>query len=229
MDRDMKILCTNGLKSVMLEVVPAFERSNAARLTIAWGATVEIAKNIAGGAHADCAILTAEAIDELIAQGKAVAGSRVDLARSGIGLAVRQGASKPNIGSPEALKSALLAAGSVAHSRTGQSGIYFPSVLERLGIAQQMKAKLVVPQTGTPIGELVATGEAEIGVQQISELLPVPGIEIVGPLPAPLQKITTFSAGVLAVANDLRAAKALLEFIATASRPLLEAKGLEPP
>jgi molybdate transport system substrate-binding protein len=225
----MKVICTNGLKSVMLEVVPAFERSNAARLTIAWGATMEIAKDIAGGAHGDLAILTAEAIDELIARGRAVAGSRVDLARSGIGLAVRQGAGKPDIGSPEALRSALLAARSVAHSKTGQSGIYFPSVLERLGIAKEMQAKLVVPQTGTPIGELVAAGEAEIGVQQISELLPVPGIEILGPLPAPLQKITTFSAGVLATANDPRAAKALVEFIAAASRPLLAAKGLEPP
>ena len=129
--------------------------------------------------------------------------------------------------SPDALKSALLAARSVAHSKTGQSGIYFPSVLERLGIAKEMQAKLVVPQTGTPIGELVAAGEAEIGVQQISELLPVPGIEILGPLPAPLQKITTFSAGVLATANDPRAAKALVGFIAAASRPLLAAKGLE--
>ena len=102
-------------------------------------------------------------------------------------------------------------------------------MLERLGIAEQMKGKLVVPQTGTPIGEIVAAGEADIGVQQISELLPVAGIEIVGPLPAPLQKITTFSVGVPAAAEDPRAAQALVEFLATASRPLLAAKGLEPP
>jgi molybdate transport system substrate-binding protein len=225
----MKILCSNGLKSVMLDLVPAFERKSATRLTVTWGSTMGLAKDIEDGAGGDLAILTAEAIDDLIERGKAVAGSRVDLARSGIGLAVRQGAGRPDIGSPEALRSALLAAKSVAHSKAGMSGIYFPTVLERLGISEQMKPKIVVPVTGTPIGEIVAKGEAEFGIQQISELLPVAGIEIVGPLPAPLQKITTFSAGVLATANDPRATKALVEFIATASRPLLEAKGLEAP
>jgi molybdate transport system substrate-binding protein len=225
----MKVLCTNGLKSVMLDVLPALERKSAIRIVTTWGSTMGLAKDIEGGAGGDLAILTGEAIDDFIAGGKAVAGSRVDLARSGIGLAVRRGASKPNIGSPEALRNALLAAKSVAHSKTGLSGIYFPSVLERLGIGEQMKPKMVVPATGVPIGELVANGEAEIGVQQISELLPVAGIEIVGPLPAPLQKITTFSAGVLATANDPRAAAALVALIATASRPLLNAKGLEPP
>jgi molybdate transport system substrate-binding protein len=225
----MKVLCTNGLKSVLLELAPAFERKSGMRLTITWGSTIGLAKDIEGGAGADLAVLTAEAIDALIERGRVVAGSRVDLARSGIGLAVRQGASKPDIGSPEALRSALLAARSVAHSKTGQSGIYFPKVLERLGIAEQMKGKLVVPETGAPIGEIVAAGEADIGVQQISELLPVAGIEIVGPLPAPLQKITTFSVGVPAAADDPRAAQALVEFLATASRPLLAAKGLEPP
>src|SRR5712691_13382068 len=141
----MKILCTNGLKSVMLDLVPAFERKSAMRLTMTWGSTRGLASDIEGGAGGDLAILTAEAIDDLIDRGKAVAGSGVDLARSGIVIAVRQGASKPDIGSPEALRSALLAAKSVAHSSTGQSGLYFPSVLERLGIGEQMKPKLVVP------------------------------------------------------------------------------------
>jgi molybdate transport system substrate-binding protein len=225
----MKILCTNGLKSVMLDLMPALERRSAMRLTMVWGATVGLAKDIADGAGGDLAVLTAEAVDDLIGRGKVVAGSRVDLARSGIGLAVRQGASKPDIGSPQTLRAALLAAKSVAHSRTGQSGIYFPSVLERLGIGEEMKPKLVVPDTGIPIGEIVAKGEAEIGIQQISELLPVAGIEILGPLPAPLQKITTFSAGVLATTGDPEAANALVGFIAAASRALLAAKGLEAP
>jgi len=225
----MKILCTNGLKSVMLDLAPALERESAAPVAMVWGATVGLTRDIAGGADADLAILTAEAVDDLVARGKAVAGSRVDLARSGIGVAVRKGARKPEIGSPEALRSALLAASSVAHSRSGQSGIYFPSVLERLGIAAEMKPKLVVPETGIPIGELVAGGEAELGVQQISELLPVAGVEIVGPLPPPLQKITIFSVGVPTAASDPRSAQALARYIATASRPLLAAKGLEPP
>ncbi len=121
-DSDMKVLCTNGLKSVLLELAPAFERKSGMRLAITWGSTIGLAKDIEGGAGADLAVLTAEAIDALIERGRVVAGSRVDLARSGIGLAVRQGASKPDIGSPEALRSALLAARSVAHSKTGQSG-----------------------------------------------------------------------------------------------------------
>jgi molybdate transport system substrate-binding protein len=228
-ERAMKILCTNGLKSVMLDLKPALERKSATGLVLVWGATVGLAKEITDGSEGDLAVLTAEAIDELIARGKAIRGSRTDLARSGIGVAVRAGAKRPDIGSPQSLRAALLAAKSVAHSKTGQSGIYFPSVLERLGIAEQMRPKLVVPEGGIPIGEIVASGEAEVGIQQISELLPVSGIEIVGPLPAPLQKVTTFSAGVLATASDPRAASDVLEFIAAASRPLLAAKGLEPP
>ncbi len=225
----MKILCTNGLKSVMLALEPTLAGKSATRVALVWGSTVGLAKEIVDGSDGDLAVLTAEAIDELIARGKAVVGSRIDLARSGIGVAVRAGTTKPDIGSPESLRDALLAAKSVAHSKSGQSGIYFPTVLARLGIAEQMKPKLVVPEGSVPIGEVVARGEAEIGIQQISELRPVAGIELVGPLPRPLQKITTFSAGVLASANDARAARETLELIATASRPLLTAKGLEPP
>ena len=225
----MKVLCTNGVKSVMLDVIPAFERSSGKKLSIAWGPTVTIARDILDGADGDVAVLTVDAIDDLVTQDRVLAGSRVDLARSGIGLAVRRGARKPDISSPDLLRHALLAAKSIALSRSGQSGIYFPTVLERLGISEQARSKLIVPETGTPIGEIVARGEAEIGVQQISELLPVPGIEIVGPLPAPLQKITIFSAGVLRTAKQPSSAKALVEFIAQAARPLLQAKGLDPP
>ena len=224
----MKVLCTNGVKSVMLDLVPAFERTSGTKLVITWGSANGLLKELETGADGDLAILTAEAIDGLIAQGKVVAGSRVDLASSGIGVAVRKGAKKPDISSPDALKSALLAAKSVAHSKTGMSGIYFPTVLARLGIADEMKSRIVMPEPGTPVGELIAKGDAEIGVQQISELLPVAGIEIVGPLPEALQKITTFSAGVLVAAKEPDAARALVKFVARASRPLLKDKGLEP-
>jgi len=225
----MEILCTNGLKSVMTELVPALEGQSASRIALTWGSTVALAKEIAAGARGDIAILTDEAINDLVAQGKAVAGSRVDVARSGIGIAVRKGSRKPDISSPDALRHALLAARSVAHSRTGQSGLYFPTVLARLGISEQMQSKLVVPEGGVPIGDIVARGDAEIGIQQISELMPVDGIEIAGPLPEPLQKITIFSAGVLATAQDPQRARKLADLIGTASRPLLAAKGLEAP
>jgi molybdate transport system substrate-binding protein len=224
----MEILCTNGVKSVMLDLIPAFERAGNTKVATTWGSTNALLKDLESGAGGDVAILTAEAIDALIKQGKAVAGSRVDLARSGIGVAVRKGAKRPDIASPEALKRALLAAKSVAHSKTGLSGIYFPTVLSRLGIADQMTSKIVIPDPGTPVGEVVAKGDAEIGIQQISELLPVPGIEIVGPLPEPLQKITIFSGGVLTAANEPDGAAALLKFVAAESPRLLEQKGLEP-
>jgi molybdate transport system substrate-binding protein len=224
----LKILCSNGVKSVMLALAPTWERKNAAPLAITWGSTLGLMKEIKNGAAADLAILTDEAIDELIGSGKAVAGSRVDLARSGIGVAVRKGAAKPDIGTPKALKRTFLAARSIAHSKTGMSGIYFPTVLERLGIGEAVRGKIVIPESGM-VGDLVAKGEAELGIQQISELLPVEGVEIVGPLPAPLQKITVFSAGVLAAASDRQAGKELVNFIAAASRPLLAAAGLAAP
>ena len=224
----MKVICTNGVKSIMLDLVPAFERTSGTKIVITWGSTNGLLKELEGGAVGDLAILTAEAIDDLIEHGKAVAGSRVDLARSAIGVAVRKGAKRPDIGSPEALKRALIAAKSVAHSKTGLSGIYFPTVLSRLGIADAMKGKIVIPDPGTPVGEVVAKGDAEIGIQQISELLPVAGIEIVGPLPDALQKITIFSAGVLTAAKEPSVAAALLKFVAAETPRLLKHKGLEP-
>ena len=224
----MNVLCTNGLKTVMLELVPAFERTSGTKLKVTWGSANGLVKELDGGAAADLVILTAEAIEDLIKRGTVVAGSRVDLASSGIGVAVRKGASKPDIASPDALKRSLLAAKSVAHSKTGMSGIYFPTVLARLGIAEEMKSRIVMPDPGTPVGEVVAKGDAEIGIQQISELLPVAGVEVVGPLPAELQKITTFSAGLLAAAKEPDVAKALVKFVAARSPPLLAVKGLEP-
>jgi len=223
----MDILCTNGVKSVMLELLPEFERARSTKIAVTWGSTNALLKDIKAGLGGDVAVLTAEAVDELIDQGKAVAGSRVDLARSRIGVAVRKGAKQPDIASPEALKRALIAASSVAHSKTGLSGLYFPTVLARLGIADAIQSKIVIPDPGTAVGEVVAKGDAEIGIQQISELLPVAGIEIIGPLPEPLQKITTFSGGVLRAAKEPSLAEALLKFVAAESPRLLKQKGLE--
>ncbi|MFL6799969.1 MAG: molybdate ABC transporter substrate-binding protein [Xanthobacteraceae bacterium] len=225
----MEVLCTNGLKTVLIELLPAFERARQDKVTVTWGSANGLLKELEGGAGADIAILTAEAIDALIKQGKAAPGSRLDIASSGIALAMRKGATKPDISSSEALKRALLAAKTVAHSKTGTSGIYFPTVLAKLGISEQMQSKIVNPEPGTPVGVLIARGEAEIGVQQMSELLPVAGIEIIGVLPSSLQKVTTFSAAILRAAKKTDAARALLEFIATESPRLLAANGLEPP
>jgi molybdate transport system substrate-binding protein len=225
----MKLLCSNGVKAVMLELLPAFERESGRTAEITWASTNMLMEMIGKGASGDLAILTDEAIEGLIAHDKIAPGSRVDLARSTIGIAVRAGASKPDIGSADALKRVLVAAKTVCYSKTGISGVYFPSVLERLGIAGEIKSKIVIPEPGVPVGALVADGRAEIGVQQISELLPVPGIDVVGPLPDALQKVTTFSAGLFTGAAEAHAARALVEALtAPSARPVYIAKGMEP-
>jgi len=225
----MKGLFSNGVKAVVLDLLPQFERANGVTPVITWASTNMLMDEIGKGATGDLAILTDEAIDGLIQQGKMVAGSRVDLVRSAIGIAVRQGAPKPDIGSAAALKQTLLSARAISYSKTGISGVYFPTVLERLGIAEQVAAKVLIPPSGVPVGEVVAKGDAEIGVQQISELSPVPGIEIVGPLPAQLQKVTVFSAGMFVGATDPQAAKALVALLTSAAaRPVYQGRGMEP-
>jgi molybdate transport system substrate-binding protein len=214
---------------VLLDLLPEFERANGTTPAITWASTNMLMDEIRKGATGDLAILTDEAIDGLIGEGKMMAGSRVDLARSAIGIAVRDGAPKPDIGSAAALKQALLSARTISYSKTGISGVYFPTVLERLGIAEQVASKVLIPPSGVPVGEVVAKGDAEIGVQQISELLPVPGIEIVGPLPAELQKVTVFSAGLFTDASEPQAAKAMVAMLTSpAARPVYQRKGMEP-
>ena len=225
----MKGLFSNGVKAVVLDLLPEFERANGVTPAITWASTNVLMEEIRKGATGDLAILTDEAIDGLIRQGKMVAGSRVDLVRSAIGVAVRQGGPKPDIASAAALKQALRSARTISYSKTGISGVYFPTVLERLGIAEQVASKVLIPPSGVPVGEVVAKGDAEIGVQQISELLPVPGIEIVGPLPPELQKVTVFSAGLFAGASEPQVAKALLALLTSAvARPVYQRKGMEP-
>jgi molybdate transport system substrate-binding protein len=224
----MKLLCSNGVKAVMLELLPGFERASGRKAEITWASTNMLMDEIGRGASGDLTILTDEAIDDLIRQGKVKAGSRVDLARSAIGIAVRKGAAKPDINTADALKGALLAAKGVSYSKTGISGVYFPTVLERLGITAEVRSKAVIPEPGVLVGALVADGRADIGVQQISELLPVPGIEVVGPLPAELQKVTTFSAGLFTGAKEHGAAEALVKVLTSpAARAIYIAKGME--
>jgi molybdate transport system substrate-binding protein len=225
----VKGLFSNGVKAVVLDLLPEFERANGVTPAITWASTNMLMDEIRKGATGDLAILTDEAIDGLIRQGKMVAGSRVDLVRSAIGVAVRDGGPKPDIASAAALKQSLLSARTISYSKTGISGVYFPTVLERLGIAEQVASKVLIPPSGVPVGEVVAKGDAEIGVQQISELLPVPGIEIVGPLPPELQKVTVFSAGMFVGVTDPQAAKALVALLTSAAaRPVYQRKGMEP-
>jgi molybdate transport system substrate-binding protein len=183
---------------------------------------------IAKGETGDLAITGSGAIDELVKQGKIVAGSRRALARCKVGVAVRAGQPRPDIGTVESLKRALLAAKSVAYTQEGASGMHFSGVIERMGIAEQVKAK-AVRQPGGLIGELVAAGKAELAIQQIPELLAVPGIELVGPLPAEIQLVTISSAGIFAGAEEKEAAQSFIRFLlAPAAAQVMKARGLEP-
>jgi len=222
---EIKVLCTIGVKPALPDVVAEFERATGHKVSIVWGNAATLKSRYLEGEQADVAVLTAAAIDDLIKAGKVT--GRVDLARSGMGLAVKAGAPKPDISSPEALKRTLLAAKSVGYSTQGASGIYFATVIERLGIAAEVKAKH--KDTPGAVGELVAAGEAEIGVQQIPELAAVPGVEVIGPLPGDLQVITVFSAALDAKAKDNEAAKAFVKFIlAPAAAAAYKARGLDP-
>ncbi len=225
---EIRVLSTNGVRSVMVEMASEFERATGHKVSIEYDTANLLLGRIKAGESADLAILTRPTIDDLIKHGKVGTGGGKDLARSGVGVAVRAGLSKPDIGSADKLKRALLDAKSIAYTKTGASGIHFAKVVERLGIADQVNAKAKVPAGGS-VGELVARGEVEMAVQQIPELLAVPGIQYVGPLPPELQNFTVFSAGVLTGARQAEAAKALVDFLTTPTAArVFKAKGMEP-
>jgi molybdate transport system substrate-binding protein len=221
----IKVMASAAFREAYLELAPEFERASGHKVTTLWVPSVQMMSRLKGGEAVDIVILSAASLDELVAAG--IVANRIDLARSGIGIAVRAGAPKPDISSGEAVKRAVLAAKSVVYS-TGPSGIYLAGLFEHMGIAAQVKTKLKQVQ-GEPAGGVVARGEAEIGFQQMSELLPVPGIDIVGPLPPDIQQITAFSAGLHVAAREADAAKALVRFLtAPAAAPVIRRKGMEP-
>jgi molybdate transport system substrate-binding protein len=222
------VLAANATKEAYLELVPQFEQTTGHKVTTTWSGTVDIKKRLAAGETYDVLIMAGPEIDEFIKQGKIVAGSRVDLAKSGVGVAVRAGAPKPDISSADGLKAALLSAKSIGYSQ-GPSGTYLVGLFQRMGIADAIRDKVKVSKVGQPVGNLIASGEAEIGFQQVSELLPVKGIEFLGPLPASIQQITTFSGGLFAAAKQPEAAKALVTFLASpAATPVKKKHGLDP-
>ena len=206
---EFKVLSSNAIKQAYLELVPQFERTTEHKVATTWAGTAGIMSRMERGEVTDLVIMSSTGIDNLIKQGKLVAGSRVDLVRSGIGIAVRAGTPKPDISSTDALKHALLASKSVAYS-TGPSGVYLEGMFQRLGIADAIKAKSRIPPSGNPVGEVIARGEAEIGFQQVSELLPEKGADYVGPLPPEVQRVTIFSAGIASGSKEPEAGKQLI-------------------
>jgi len=223
---EIRVLSSLATKEAYLELVPQFERQTGRKVTTTWAGTVDIMKRMAAGEIYDLVIVSSTAVDDLIKQGK-VKDPRVDLAKTGIGVAVRAGAPKPDISSGTAIKKALLAAKTVGYS-TGPSGVYLMGLFERLGIAAEVKAKTRQVPSGGTVGTILASGEAELGFQQVSELVHVSGVDFVGPLPPEIQHVTVFSAGIHTNAKAPEAARALLDFlIAPAARTVIQKHGLE--
>lgn len=221
----LRVLSTIGMRTVLEEVTPVFEQANGITVTRIYDSSIALLKRIAEGETGDVAVFTSTAIDDLMRQGKVL--GRTDLSRSGVGVAVRKGAPHPDISTADAFKQALLKAKSIAHSRTGASGLYFVSLIERLGIAEAIKRKAVV-QDGV-VAQIAARGDAELAVQQVSELMQSSGVDIVGPLPDALQSITIFSAGVFGDSAQTDLAKAYVAHLASpAFAAVIRAKGMEP-
>ena len=226
---ELRVLSTIALGEAWHELQPRFE-ARGHKLTLVFGTSGAIAGRVAAGEAGDVVIGTSGGIERLSQEGKVLAGTGVPVARSVVGLAVQKGAPRPDISTPEALRQALLAARSVAYSDPaggGASGIHFAKVLDRLGIAQAVNARARLGR-GVPNGEAVVRGESDVAVQQIPELLAVPGVDVVGPLPGDLHHVTTFSAGVVASSKEPAAARALIEFLQSPdSVAVLRAKGFE--
>jgi molybdate transport system substrate-binding protein len=224
---EIKVMASAAFKEAYLELVPQFERGTGHKVLTLWIPTVQMMSRLKAGETVDLVIMAAGAIDELTRLGKIASGSRVDLAKSGVGVAVRAGAPHPDIGTAEALKRALIAAKSIVIS-TGPSGVYLAGLFQRMGIADELKAKMKQVM-GEPTGAVVARGEAEIGFQQMCELLPVAGIDLLGPLPAEIQQITVFAAGQHVSSHAPDAARSLVEFLtAPHAVPVIQKKGMQP-
>lgn len=224
---DVTVLSSTGMTSTIDALSATFEAKSGDHLLVSYGTTSQIKGRIDGGEAFDLCILGATAVDELIKSGKA-AGPRTDLARAAIGVAVKSGAKKPDISTVEAFKQTLLSAKSVAYSTTGASGLYFQKVAERLGIADAIKAKSRTIAGGA-VGELAAKGEAGLAIQLISELLPVPGIDLVGPFPPDLQSLTILSASPSSAAKNPAGAGKFLTFLTSPDAiATIRLKGMEP-
>jgi molybdate transport system substrate-binding protein len=229
---EIKVMISGGLTAAYLEVLPELERATGNTLVTYFGASMgtapdSIPMRLERGEPADVLIMVGYALDRLIERGLVVAQSRVDLARSAIGMVVRAGAPKPDISSVEAFERTLLEAESIAYSASASGRYLSTELFPRLGIADRIagKSKQILSER---VGTVVARGEAEIGFQQISELLPIPGVDLVGPLPPELQKITVFSAGIPVDAKRPEAAREVIRFLMSSAGPAIAKSGMEP-
>jgi len=224
------VLASNGMRAVIDQLKPQAERAIGQPLEIEFDTSSSVKRRIEGGAAFDVAILTSDVIGDLAKTGKIAAGTRTEIARCGIGIGVRAGASKPDIRTIEALKKTLLAAKSIVYAQDGASKVYLLAMFDRFGIADVMKTKTVLEQGSVQSNARVADGSAEMVLTLVSEILPAKGIELVGPLPAAVQHYVDFAAGIGANSKNTDSGKKLTKYFASpAVAPTLKAKGMESP
>jgi molybdate transport system substrate-binding protein len=210
----LKLLSSMATRELLNELAAEYERSTGQPVVTEAAGGVDVAKRVRAGESVDVVVLSSTAIDSLIAAGSLLPDSRVDLVKSGVAIAVREGAPRPDVGSEEAVKRAVSGAKTLSYS-TGPSGVYLEKLFERWGILQEIRGRIVVPPSGVPVGSLVANGAVELGFQQLSELMTLPGIKVIGPLPPEIQTITVFSGGVSPGCERAELARALLDYMAS--------------
>ena len=225
---DIKVLCSTALKAVMEELGPQFERTTKHKIVVTYGTSAALKQQIERGEPFDLAVLTPAPMDDLIKQGKIAADTRTSIARTGMAIGIRAGARKPDISTTDALKHALLDAKSIVYAKEGAAGVYFVALVQRLGIADALKARSKVVATGEEVGHAIEGGEAELGILPVSEILPYRGAEVLGPFPADVQEYAVTVAGVGVNAKQGPAAKELIKFITTpAALTVIKKKGME--
>jgi molybdate transport system substrate-binding protein len=225
---EIKVLCSNGIKAVMEELIPQFEQATKHTIIIRYGLSAVLKRQIEAGEPFDLAVVTPPLIDDLIKQGKIAGDTRATLARSGMALAIRSSTAKPDIRTTDALKRTLLASTSISYAREGASGVFFTELIQRLDLVEALKSKIKLTTTGEEVGASVARGETEFGVLPVSEILPVLGVEVLGTFPTDVQGYVVMVAGVSPNAAQSAAAKELIRFLtAPAALPVIKKRGME--
>lgn len=224
---ELRIVAPNAVKESITEIASRFERESGHRVVFSWGGSESIARRVASGEAFDVVVNTAVTIDRFVTEGRLVAGTRTDFARSGVGVAVRAGLPRPDVSTPDALRAALLAAPSIAIS-SGASGRYLEQLFQRLGVADEIRGRIKQPPSGAQIAEMIARGEAELGFQQVTELMHAKGIDYLGPLPPEVQSYTVWSAARHPAGGDAEAATRFLQALASpSSAAAIRATGME--
>jgi molybdate transport system substrate-binding protein len=225
---EIKVFCSNGIRAVVDELVPQFERATGHKVVLIFEPSTLLKKRIDAGEPFDLTVLTPPLVDAAIKDGRIAAASRTVLARSGLGLSMRSGARKPDVSTVDAFKRALVSARSITYAQQGASAAPFEALVEKLGLTAQLKPKYMLRDTAVQVGEVVANGTVELGIAPVSEILPVKGVELVGAFPADVQSYVVMVAGVGASAKEKGAAGNLITFLmAPANLPVIKAKGME--